>query len=364
MDGQTKLSIIHRKARVAREDFDARAMSPAKAMRLALAKSADDLFGLALTVSTLEQTDMSAKSVLSGVAEGDLLLLLDGAGGERGAVMADCQLVSALIEMQISGHVRKAEAAPRPYTRTDAAMMSPLVDDLMRRFDAHLAEAAPSYRPRAFRFGDKIEDARALSLALSGDRFDMFNLTLDIADGAKTGSLRVAVPRRPPVRAEPGAAVPAAQSDAHRLEQVAMNAEVVLDAVIARMELPLNRICALKKDMVIPLSPEALSQSELLAPPRHLVAPVRLGQVNGMRAVRIMLPERLRPVPARRSAETAPPAGEKPRSAKDPGGSVTLGAVQYSNVDAALPVSARLGDADPPEPVRDLVTAQTLPGTT
>ncbi len=48
-------SIIHRKARVGREGFDARAMSPSKALRLSLAKSAETLFELALSVITVEQ---------------------------------------------------------------------------------------------------------------------------------------------------------------------------------------------------------------------------------------------------------------------------------------------------------------------
>ncbi|MEL7013855.1 MAG: hypothetical protein AAFO72_11310 [Pseudomonadota bacterium] len=48
-------SVIHRKAKVARDEFDAREMSPAKALRLTMAKTAETLFHLALIVRTVEQ---------------------------------------------------------------------------------------------------------------------------------------------------------------------------------------------------------------------------------------------------------------------------------------------------------------------
>ena len=55
MTAQDTASVIHRKARAARDGSDRAGMSPAKALRLSLARAADTLFDLALTVATVEQ---------------------------------------------------------------------------------------------------------------------------------------------------------------------------------------------------------------------------------------------------------------------------------------------------------------------
>ena len=290
MDSNDSLSIIHKKARVAREGFDARAMSPAKALRVSLAKTADVALDLALTVSTLEQTVVTTEGLLSKLDEQGLLVLLDGAGGTRGVAVLDCQLVSAIIEKQIAGHVRKGEAAPRSYTRTDAAMVAPFLDATFEGFDTQLEAHIETYTPGVFRFGDKVEDARAMSLMLESGRFDLFRLTVELEEGAKIGVLMVALPCRNPVPTPVDSSEEGAPARQTSLEKLALDATVTLTTVVARLNLPLHEICALKPDMTLPVSASSLGESQLVAHPGHVVADVHLGQVDGMRAVRIMLP--------------------------------------------------------------------------
>ncbi len=290
MDSNDSLSIIHKKARVAREGFDARAMSPAKALRVSLAKTADVALDLALTVSTLEQTVVSTDGLLSKLDEQGLLILLDGAGGTRGVAVFDCQLVSAIIEKQIAGHVRKGEATPRSYTRTDAAMVAPILDATLEGFDARLEAHVDGHTPGVFRFGDKVEDARAMSLMLESGRFDLFRLTVELEEGAKIGVLMVALPCRNPVPNPVDSSDEGAPPRQSSLEKLALDATVTLTTVVARLNLPLHEICALKPDMTLPVSASSLGESQLVAHPGHVVADVHLGQVDGMRAVRIMLP--------------------------------------------------------------------------
>lgn len=290
MNSPNSLSIIHKKARGAREDFDARAMSPAKALRLSLCKSADDLLGLALSVITLEQVKISTHKLLAQLRDDGLMILLDGESGARGMLMLDCQVVSALIETQITGQVRRAVAPQRSYTRTDAAMVAPLIDATLAGFDSQLAAAEDGYLPGQFRFGDRAEDARALSLVLKDGQFDFFRLTVDVAEGAKSGIILLALPCCKAGGHARKAADPAAGANQMSLEKMALNATVTLDAVAARLNMPLRDICNLAPGMVLPVARDSFSQSELTAPPRHVVSRVTLGQVNGMRAVRIMLP--------------------------------------------------------------------------
>ena len=290
MDSNDNLSIIHKKARVAREGFDARAMSPAKALRVSLAKTADVALDLALTVSTLEQTVVSTEGLLSKLDEQGLLVLLDGAGGTRGVAVLDCQLVSAIIEKQIAGHVHKGEAVPRSYTRTDAAMVAPFLDATFEGFDTQLVAHIETHTPGVFRFGDKVEDARAMSLMLESGRFDLFRLTVELEEGAKIGVLMVALPCRNPVTPPADSSDEGAPARQSSLEKLALDATVTLTTVVARINLPLHEICALKPNMALPVSASSLGESQLVAHPDHVVADVHLGQVDGMRAVRIMLP--------------------------------------------------------------------------
>src|SRR6056297_2790933 len=99
-------SVIRRKTRAAREGADPRVLSPVRALRLALARAADTLYDLPLVVATVEQRRVEAGEVEDALGTEGLYLLLDGAAGARAALRLCPGLVSALIEMQTTGHVR------------------------------------------------------------------------------------------------------------------------------------------------------------------------------------------------------------------------------------------------------------------
>ncbi len=291
MAREQRNSVIHRMAQVARDDFDARAMSASKALRLALSRIAERLFGLAVTVSTVEQVSLAQSAIRDGLGDDGLLLLLDGDDGQRGALQLDRQFLASLIEVQTMGEVRSGEAPSRILTRTDAAIAAPLVDGMLQLFDEQMTEGIPGYVPLGMRFGDMFEDARTLALTLDKPDYDLFRITADLGIGARTGVLNVLLPRlQPPARTETAASSGATDS-AGTLENSALNAPVMLDAVMARVSMPLDRICALVRGQTLTLPREAISDSQLLGAGNHLVAPVKLGQVNGWRAVRLLGPE-------------------------------------------------------------------------
>lgn len=323
MGSQGDNSVIHRKAQVAREDFDAREMSPAKALRVSLAKAADRLFGLALTVSTVEQLRLSQTGIEAEMGADGLLILLDGPEGVRGAAKLDVQMLAALIEVQLLGQVRAAEAEARPVTPTDAAMTAPLIDALFEGFAANLAELVEDHAPGHFRFGDRIEDGRTLALALNAPEYELFRLTLDLGPGAKTGVLRLILPHRP----APGPTQKGGDADclATKLEENTLNAPVILDAVLGRVRLPLNKVCDWAPGALVPLDPDSVTETQLLGARGHVVARVKMGQLDGFRAVRLLLsdgapapdplPDTAPVAPARQvtlSAGAAPPPGEPP----------------------------------------------------
>ncbi len=288
MTAQHTASVIHRKARAARDGSDARAMSPAKALRLSLARAADTLLDLALTVATVEQRRVSLAQVTETVLDEGLILLLDGAGGARGALALDAQMMAALIEVQTTGRVRPGPAPTRRATRTDAAMVAPLVDALLDGIDAEMLSEVEVYVPRGFRFGDRVEDWRALALVLDAPDFDLFRVTADLGPGVRTGRLDLLVPARRPSPAKTGTRTNAGAPDRALMSDVALGASVVLDAVMARITLTLRDACALSPGQVLPLTPESLGAIQMTGAGAHLVAEARLGQLNGWRALRLV----------------------------------------------------------------------------
>ena len=291
MTQQGDTSVIQRKALDGRNDFDARVMSPAKALRLSLAKVAERLYGLALAVGMVEQTDLSQSGIQGAVGDGGLLIVLDGAAGARAAVRLDPGFVTALIEIQVIGSLRPGPPPERGFTRTDAAMVQPLLDGVLDGIDQELRIGQDAYRPRGFRYGDMMEDARTLALALPEPEYDCFNVSLDIGEGARAGIMTLILPRRPePVAAPGNPPEPAGQHDVSLARQV-MDAPAVLDAVVARLRLPLHRICALDPGMSLPLGMGCLDKTRLIAAGGHVVGEAQLGQMNGLRAVRLMQEE-------------------------------------------------------------------------
>ncbi|MDZ7709889.1 MAG: FliM/FliN family flagellar motor C-terminal domain-containing protein [Roseovarius sp.] len=297
MADQQKASVIRRKTRAAREGADPRVMSPVRALRLALARAAETLLDLPLVVATVEQRRVEAGEVEAALGTEGLFLLLDGAAGARAAMRLDPGLLAALVEVQTTGHIREGNARARTPTRTDAAMVAPLVDALLAGFDEGMGESGANHAPRGFHFGDRMEDARALSLLLVAPEFEVFRLTVDLGPGLRTGRLDLLLPPAPPPARASG---PAARTGARRgraggagtpepedLASVALAAPVVLDAVLARIRLPLSEAMALEVGQRLGLPVQSLRGVRLLGAGGHMAAEGRLGRRDGWRAVRL-----------------------------------------------------------------------------
>jgi flagellar motor switch protein FliM len=319
MGSQDHSSVIQRMAQAARGGFDSRQMSPAKALRLALARAADALFGLGLTVATVEQRRVPLADVGRTLGDDGLLVLLEGGSGARGALCLDSQILAGLIEVQTTGAVRPGMARPRVATRTDAAMVAPLIDALLAEFDSQLAEDPQTHPPRHFGYGDLVEDLRGLALLLVAPDFDLLRLTVDLGPGAKTGRLDLLLPViSPPARTPSGKTASSKVAAPAHLEEVVTKAPVVLDAVMARLRLPLRDVLALKPGDLLPIPREALNETQIIGTRGHVVAAAQLGQMNGWRALRLISGEAM-PLPETSDTPDAEPvpAPSSPRKGTD-----------------------------------------------
>lgn len=285
--------VLKRKARLGREEHQARVMSPARALRLSLARAADDLFDMALTVSGIHSEQLAQSGLLRALDDEMLLLVLDGPGGILGVASVDIQVLSGLIEMQTMGKVIATAADARLPTQTDAAMVAPLLDAVLLEFAENLSSDDQFKWTKGYRFGARIENARMMGLLLEAQDFHCFRIQVDMANGAKRGEIMLSIP-------VPEADVPmpgdkrgkrGVDKDAvyETLGQGAFQAaEAVLDVVLHRMSLPLSELGALKAGDVLNLPRESLSETRLEVGKEHPVGYCHLGQINGFRAVRLI----------------------------------------------------------------------------
>ena len=92
------MSVLQRKAQAGKQEHQARAMTVPKAMRVCMAKVADDLFDMALAVIAISQDRFEGDSVSEFVSDDSLLILLDGPEGATGGVSVGMGLVQALVQ--------------------------------------------------------------------------------------------------------------------------------------------------------------------------------------------------------------------------------------------------------------------------
>ena len=273
-------------------------MSWSKAARLSLERISDRLFGLQLSVTTVEQVNKTLAD-LREVASGDRLLMLLDAYGDlaaddvssgvsgRAAVILDRGLVQTLVEVQTRGRITEAELDTRAYTHTDAAVTAQLIDPVLASVDEMMASSPHSPDPLRLRYGDKVEDGRALLLALEAPDYVLFRISLDIEAGTRSSDVLLAIPeemlRPPPPAQDPEDA----ETGAFDLSGMALSAPIPLNAVVARVKMPLSRVCALKPGDTLNVERSALTTTELIGSKGFVLGKVALGQMNGFRAVRL-----------------------------------------------------------------------------
>lgn len=243
-------TVIARKTRKAKSPAR---MSPARALRLALARAADAQFELALRVATVEEHvtdgadaagrlgappaagpadgaapdsgdagsgdargdtshrrdgsdsdgDVSAASGDNSTArspedDGGLTVALDGFGGMCGAARLDHGFVSALVEMQTMKCLRRSPGRQRPPTATDAALAAPLIDAALKAADATLVDEAPETPRLGLRYAGFVAEPHSLSLLLGTARYRVLTVTVAFGTGRRTGRLWLAVPLAAP----------------------------------------------------------------------------------------------------------------------------------------------------------------------
>ncbi|AXX97232.1 FliM/FliN family flagellar motor switch protein [Profundibacter amoris] len=285
MGETTQLTTLQRKAGAGRGESESAGMTPAKALRLALSKAAQDELSLALRVQGVTESRVNQPGLLDALSDDLLLLLLEGPQGGLGVGALDIQALAALIEVQTMGQVLKSPATQRRATATDSAMCAPLLDRVLQEFEGHLAGSSAERWTTGFRFGERVENTRLLGLRIDEADYRLFRIALDMADGAKQGEMLLALP------ADGGLNMNTAAEGGHNwaqtLQKTVQASHVDLLAVLHRMQIPLAKASAFKPGDLVPVPQSAIGAVQLEGVDGRIVGVARLGQQNGHRALRI-----------------------------------------------------------------------------
>lgn len=284
MNAETQ-SILARKVALAQDDGQDSKRSILRALRLSLARAADDTLNLAMSVIGATQARRMVEALGEGVADDRLYLLLLGPDDRMGAACIDRDCVTAIIQQQTMGQVFGGAATDRAFTGTDAAMVAPLIETVLPRA-LELCEAAADRRCLSgYEYCTRVDDPRALLLAMEEDIYRTFDLTIEIAGGIRQGQISLILPEVPETLDD----LPEDEGleSGPRLEQSFGVMRADLQAVISRVRLPLSAFAEMKPGDVLPLIGNKLDKTEILTIDGKQIALARLGQCRGVRAVRL-----------------------------------------------------------------------------
>ncbi|RFP85642.1 FliM/FliN family flagellar motor switch protein [Rhodobacteraceae bacterium 63075] len=301
MSESEDIDVLRRKARAGRAGHEARVMSPARALRSALARAAEAQFELALAVSGVQSEQLMQEAMLRCVDDEMLFVVLDGPQGAVGAVALDTNVVAGFIECQTIGTVSARKGPERAPTATDAALVAPFIDMMLTEMTEGLG-AEGAALTGGFSYGARIESKRHLQLIADAGEYRVMRAQLELAGGAKRGELVLVLPvaearpgpadssRKRGADAGPEAQAAGAEPAAKRLlgEGALMDAGAVLRAVISRQRMSLSEFSALATGDVLTLPGRAFDAVEIDAGAgSERLGPCKLGQFEGLRAVQL-----------------------------------------------------------------------------
>ncbi|MEQ9695504.1 FliM/FliN family flagellar motor C-terminal domain-containing protein [Shimia sp. SDUM112013] len=289
MEKDGSLSQILRRKTTRKQPPDAPAVTLGRQLALAFERSARDAVGLAFEVENCRHSDCSISDLPSLLPDKALWCLLDNGGGDVAALSVDMQVLAGLVEFQTLGCVLKQPASDRVPTRVDGALVMAVADEALLRLTKGTPEGGETDWARHFHYGAMVESRRALILSLMSDDFHLYDMDVTLEDGAKCGRVQIAFPQPRPQQDH------AEEEDLCEVRQDAFRNEVrqaqtVVEAVLGRITLPYKRLSELAVGDVLDLPADCLGAVTLEVEGDVVLTKASLGQLGGLRAVRVDLP--------------------------------------------------------------------------
>lgn len=259
----------------------------ARAWTLAVARAGRDEMGVALDLRDVVTERRTLAELVELLPEPALVAVLDDVGGQAtGVIVLDAALTAGMVEALTTGAVTAAGEGPaRRPTRTDGAMLAPVIDHALAGFEAALADGSGVSRG-GYRFAALADGARALPLLMEEGSYRLLRADAVLGSGTRDGRLILALPD---VAAGPPPRLPVPPDGSFATDLVAQveSAQVRMEAVLLRLNLPLGDMLALAAGQEIALPQADIGRIALEGVDGRRVATGRLGRQGGLRAVRL-----------------------------------------------------------------------------
>lgn len=262
---------------------------PSRIFRQSVIRAADRGAGLPLVVLGVEVTESSLDDLVVGLDPGHLLVMIGGGSGAEGVMALDPEVVAALIEMQTVGLLLPQPASRRDPTTADLAMAEPFAHHFMAELRTEVEDGTLARLLAGIGVLGRFANRHAVALALPDGRYRLVRLSLDFGQADRQGGLLLALPSHTP-EASAATQVPSDPAWTAALSRSVLDAPCRLDAVLHRRTLTLGAVEAFAAGQVLPLPGVTVASVRLEAPGGALVGPGKLGQMGGMRAVRLSAP--------------------------------------------------------------------------
>ena len=261
----------------------------AAALRVAFGRMCSDCPGLDGVVQDIAISEGSLSEVLDLADPGMFLALLDGPEDRIGLLLACPAVLASMIEAQTTGRVDHAPAPQRKPTRTDAALLSPLVDAFLGRMEQRCADLPQAAQVAGFAYGSFLDDPRPLALMLEEGMFSILQFQVALGFGARTGHWTVILPVPVTLASDDQCADGPGREDdwAARMQATVAASPVLVDAVLCRMKITLTEALRLRPGDVLRVPETALETLSLEGIGPVPLAVGRLGQARGQRAARL-----------------------------------------------------------------------------
>ncbi len=301
MTDSTQVPLLRRMTRLRHDAMAENPLTSSRALRLVLSKAASDTVGLVLTVQGVSEDVRKLDDLLTGLSNDLLLVGLMRDARLVGVAAIDMQLRAAILEMQIIRALIDKPADDRMPTGTDKVMCDPMLSTFLAALPEALLGTDLDGWVDDVLVGDRLESCRLAGLVLDDCHYTDMQMSVGLGITDRQGLLQIAlpVPNRP---AQPHDKDPVSVDWDSALQDTVAEAPASLDALLHEFTIPLAQANALAVGTVLPLPGCTVNSVRLMAPDGYEVAQAKLGQVGGMRAVR------LQSVPLPEMAELGPGA--------------------------------------------------------
>lgn len=265
-------------------------LTPERALKVALGRAAERVLKRRARVNTVQVAETEVDILSTDPQIVELLIEITQGDAVIGLIGCDQALVGAIVEWVVTGQIGTRLPPARPITRTDLAFVLPFLAATLEEIRAvGIGTAMEGWIAEDMATGHRVDDPAKLPLVLPDMPYGLVQLDFDLGVEGRGAKVIVLLPQHEEPQIEN--AEPETSDWAVNLRRNVLDAPADLTAVLARLRLPMAAIQKFEVGQVVPLVGAQIGGVRIEGPARQLLGQARLGQLNGMRAIRIEAPQ-------------------------------------------------------------------------